>query len=72
MFFLCADRDEGDFVGHTDEDQATDNEICTIASAKVDSGSRESANSSGNNKSAGLLGLLVNYTNLFLCVINYT
>ncbi|KAM4532976.1 synaptic vesicle 2-related protein isoform 2-T2 [Fundulus diaphanus] len=41
--------DEGDFVGHTDEDQAADNEICTIASAKVDSDSRESANSSRKN-----------------------
>ncbi|XP_012704812.2 synaptic vesicle 2-related protein [Fundulus heteroclitus] len=41
--------DEGDFVGHADEDQATDNEICTIASAKVDSDSRESANSSRKN-----------------------
>ncbi|XP_054896686.1 synaptic vesicle 2-related protein-like isoform X1 [Poeciliopsis prolifica] len=44
--------DGGEFVGHTDEDQATDNEICTIASAQVDSGSRKSTNSSGNNRTA--------------------
>ncbi|XP_015240589.1 PREDICTED: synaptic vesicle 2-related protein-like [Cyprinodon variegatus] len=42
--------DGGEFVGQTDEDQATDNEICTIASAKVHSGGRESATNSENNK----------------------
>nr|XP_046231715.1 synaptic vesicle 2-related protein-like [Scatophagus argus] len=36
-------RGEAYFVGRSDEDQGTDNEICTIASARVDSGGRESA-----------------------------
>ncbi|XP_072228190.1 synaptic vesicle 2-related protein-like [Leuresthes tenuis] len=43
--------DEADFVGPTDEDQGTDNEICTIASAKVESVGTQSANSSEANKS---------------------
>ncbi|KAL3041750.1 hypothetical protein OYC64_019848 [Pagothenia borchgrevinki] len=34
-------------VGHSDEDQGTDNEICTIASAGVDSEGRRSATMSG-------------------------
>ncbi|XP_008303324.1 synaptic vesicle 2-related protein-like [Stegastes partitus] len=43
-------RDETDFVGQTDEDQTTDNEICTIASAAPDSGRAESASSCGSDK----------------------
>lgn len=35
-------RDEANFGQHTDEDQGTDNEICTIASTGNDSGGRKS------------------------------
>lgn len=55
-------------MGHTDEDQVTDNEICTIASAEVDSGSRESANSSRKNKTAGLYSPLAKlHRHIYLC-----
>ncbi|XP_035523979.1 synaptic vesicle 2-related protein-like [Morone saxatilis] len=43
-------RDEGNFVGQSDEDQGTDNEICTIASPGVDSGGLQPASTSGFNK----------------------
>ncbi|XP_022050281.2 synaptic vesicle 2-related protein [Acanthochromis polyacanthus] len=42
-------RDEPDFVGQTDEDQTTDNEICTIAS-RAAAGGAQSASSSGSHK----------------------
>ncbi|XP_049909750.1 synaptic vesicle 2-related protein-like [Epinephelus moara] len=41
-------RDEGNFIGQGDEDQGTDNEICTISSAGVDPGENTSA--SGSDK----------------------
>ncbi|XP_044029764.1 synaptic vesicle 2-related protein [Siniperca chuatsi] len=43
-------REEASFVGCSDEDQVTDNEICTVASARVDSGGRESTSRSGLDK----------------------
>ncbi|CAK6959461.1 synaptic vesicle 2-related protein [Scomber scombrus] len=43
-------RGEVNFVGQSDEDQGTDNEICTIAAARVDSGGRELASRAGSNK----------------------
>ncbi|XP_070787155.1 synaptic vesicle 2-related protein-like, partial [Enoplosus armatus] len=39
-------RGEANIVGCSDEDQGTDNEICTIASARVDSEGKESASRS--------------------------
>ncbi|XP_041825115.1 synaptic vesicle 2-related protein-like [Melanotaenia boesemani] len=42
--------DETNSVGQTDECHGADNDICTITSAKVESGDRQSANSSGTNK----------------------
>uniref|UniRef100_UPI0037E86FAD synaptic vesicle 2-related protein-like n=1 Tax=Semicossyphus pulcher TaxID=241346 RepID=UPI0037E86FAD len=42
--------DEAGFVGQSDEDQGTDNEICTIASPKVDSRRRKSSSTSGFGK----------------------
>lgn len=45
-------RDEGNFIGQGDEDQGTDNEICTISSAGVDPG--ESTSASGSDKTEGL------------------
>ncbi|XP_047426393.1 synaptic vesicle 2-related protein [Mugil cephalus] len=41
---------ESDFVGHTDEDQGTDNEICTIAAPRVDAGDKQSAPASDKTK----------------------
>ncbi|XP_067430936.1 synaptic vesicle 2-related protein [Thunnus thynnus] len=43
-------RGEVNFVGNSDEDQGTDAEICTIATARVDSRGKESASTSGSNK----------------------
>ncbi|XP_062291140.1 synaptic vesicle 2-related protein [Scomber scombrus] len=43
-------RGEVNFMGQNDEDQGTDNEICTIAAARVDSGGRELASRAGSNK----------------------
>lgn len=41
-------------VGHSDEDQGTDNGICTIASAGVDSEGRQSATVCGLDQHEGL------------------
>ncbi|XP_076614565.1 synaptic vesicle 2-related protein [Chaetodon auriga] len=40
----------GDFMGQNDEDQCTDNEICTVASARPDAGGGEAAFRSGLDK----------------------
>lgn len=40
-------------MGQSDEDQGTDNEICTVASARVDSGWRKSASRSTFDKTKG-------------------
>ncbi|XP_073334329.1 synaptic vesicle 2-related protein-like [Pagrus major] len=40
-------RGEANFVGQNDEVQGTDNEICTIAAPRLDSGRRESASRPG-------------------------
>lgn len=46
-------RGEANFVGQSDEDQGTDNEICTVATAKVGSGRRRSASRSTFDKIEG-------------------
>ncbi|KAM9338673.1 synaptic vesicle 2-related protein [Symphorus nematophorus] len=43
-------RGEADFVGQIDEDQGTDNEICTIASGRLDSGARKSVSTPGSDQ----------------------
>lgn len=65
-------RDETNFVVQNDEDQSTDNEICTIAS-RVDSGRRESASSSGFNNTEGLysaFSVVWTHCATFGCVIH--
>ena len=50
---LLTFRGEVNFVAHGDEDQGTDNEICTVAST-VDSDGRNSASRSGFDQTEGL------------------
>lgn len=45
-------------MGQADEDQSTDNEICTIATAKVDSGGRKSPPASTCERPQGLYNYL--------------
>lgn len=47
-------RGEVNFVGQSDEDQGTDNEICTVATVRDGLGGRESESISGSNKTEGL------------------
>lgn len=54
LFGVLTLRDEINLVGQIDEDQDKDNEICTVTSARVDSGERKSAPRSRFDKNEGL------------------
>lgn len=54
-----------DLVCPSDESQATDNEICTITSTRVPTGTSQSTSTEGSNKGGGL-------HNTISCILCYT